>query len=82
MKDSNESLNKSDTSENNIKFPEYMNVYVKNINMSFNNMVMFMVKWALASIPALIILIVIGYSLLIFFGVSIETLILEEINNK
>ena len=84
MTDNDEFSNISDASENNIKFPKYMDVYVKNINMSFINMVMFMVKWALASIPAIIILIFIGYFLLIFFGVTIETLITlitEEINN-
>ncbi|BAU76131.1 hypothetical protein ppKF707_0776 [Metapseudomonas furukawaii] len=36
--------------------------------MSFNSMVWFMVKAALASIPALIILAVIGALLTIFFG--------------
>ena len=31
-------------------------VIVKDINMSFGSMVIFMIKWAIASIPALIIL--------------------------
>ena len=35
-------------------------VVVTDIHMSFGSMVLFMVKWALASIPALIILMIIG----------------------
>ena len=41
-------------------------VQVTNFDMPFGNMVYFMVKWAIASIPALIILFIIG---LIFFGI-------------
>ncbi|WP_036992222.1 FmdB family zinc ribbon protein [Metapseudomonas furukawaii] len=43
-------------------------VVVVDFQMSFNSMVWFMVKAALASIPALIILAVIGALLTIFFG--------------
>ena len=39
---------------------EITNVNVVDINMSFGNMVCFMVKWAIATIPAIIILIIIG----------------------
>lgn len=35
-------------------------VVVKDIEMSFGSMVIFMVKWTLASIPALIILVILG----------------------
>jgi hypothetical protein len=41
-------------------------VVVTDIKMSFSSMVVFMVKWAIASIPALIILILIG---IVFSGV-------------
>ena len=43
-----------------MKNEERQEVIVKDIKMSFDSMVIFMVKWALASIPALIILIIIG----------------------
>ena len=49
-------------------------VYIKDINMSFSSMVIFMVKWAIASIPALIILFMIGMILMGLFGVGIATL--------
>ena len=39
------------------------NVVVTDIKMSFSSMVEFMVKWAIASIPALIILFFIGMAL-------------------
>ena len=59
---------KSSSSENKIEFPSKMNVDVKDIDMSFGNMVMFMVKWAIASIPAVIILFVIFWALAITLG--------------
>jgi len=40
--------------------PQRQEVVVKDISMSFGSMVAFMVKWALASIPALIILMILG----------------------
>ena len=43
-----------------MKNEERQEVIVKDIKMSFDSMVIFMVKWALASIPALIILVLIG----------------------
>lgn len=42
------------------KYPGAQPVVVVDIKMSFWSMVVFMVKWALASIPALIILLMIG----------------------
>lgn len=50
---------------------EFREVIVKDIDMSFGNMVVFMVKWALASIPAMIILFIIGFVILTIFGISI-----------
>ena len=46
------------------------NVVVVDIKMPFMSMVVFMVKWAIASIPAIIILFVIGIVLGGFFGRS------------
>ncbi|WJN60935.1 hypothetical protein [Pseudomonas sp. SO81] len=43
-------------------------VVIMDLNMSFNSMVWFMVKWAIASIPALIILFIIGVMLVAMFG--------------
>lgn len=43
-------------------------VVVLDVNMSFNSMVWFMIKWALASIPALIILFLIGFALVALVG--------------
>jgi CHASE2 domain-containing sensor protein len=40
--------------------PTVQRVVVRDIQMSFGSMVVFMVKWAIAAIPALIILIVLG----------------------
>ena len=45
---------------------EFNGVVVTDIKMPFSSMVVFMVKWAIATIPALIILMVIGS---ITFGV-------------
>jgi len=50
------------------RFPDYQieknvsarNVHVKSFDMPFGDMVIFMVKWAIASIPAFIILAIIG----------------------
>jgi hypothetical protein len=39
---------------------DYSEVVVTDIKMSFGSMVVFMVKWAIATIPAIIILTVIG----------------------
>lgn len=47
--------------------PNY--VIVTDFRMGFLSMVTFMVKWAIASIPALMILGIIFYFIIIFFGV-------------
>ena len=43
-------------------------VYVKGFSMPFGEMVEFMVKWAIASIPAFIILTIIGAIIVAIFG--------------
>ena len=43
-------------------------VYVKGFSMPFEEMVIFMVKWAIASIPAFIILAIIGAIIVAIFG--------------
>ena len=43
-----------------VQFPTTMQVVVTDIHMSFSSMVVFMVKWTLASIPAFIILFVLA----------------------
>ena len=47
---------------------EENSVHVKSFDMPFGDMVMFMVKWAIASIPAFIILFIIGAILTGIFG--------------
>jgi len=49
-------------------FPEEMAVSVVDIRMPFKSMVTFMVKWAIASIPAFIILVLIATASLSFIG--------------
>ncbi len=44
---------------------EINEIIVTDIKMSFSSMVVFMVKWAIATIPALIILTVVGSILLV-----------------
>ena len=46
------------------------NVIIEDINMSFGSMVLFMVKWAIASIPAFIILLFIGIGFLGMLGIG------------
>ena len=50
------------------------NVTVTDIKMPFGSMVEFMVKWVIASIPAFIILFLIGMMVMGVFGVGIATL--------
>lgn len=54
-------------------------VMVNDISMSFSAMVWFMVKWAIASIPATIILtmilIIVGWFVLLFFGAMLVALL-------
>ena len=63
-----ESQSTSATNTPNITTPNASNskVQVTNFDMPFEDMIKFMVKWVLASIPAFIILFIIG---LIFFGI-------------
>ena len=46
----------------------YSEVVVTNIRMPFSSMVIFMVKWAIATIPALIILSIVGSLVFSLFG--------------
>ncbi len=48
---------------------EINEIVVTDIRMSFSSMVVFMVKWAIATIPALIILTVVGSILLGIFRI-------------
>ena len=52
----------------------FKNVKVIDFDMEFGSMVMFMVKWAIASIPAMIILFLVGTFLVSVFGISIFAL--------
>ena len=45
-------------------------VVVLDVNMSFGSMVIFMIKWALAAIPAILILSLIGFFLVFLIGAS------------
>lgn len=49
---------------------ESQSVVVTDIHMPFGSMVAFMVKWAIAAIPAIVILSVVGFVIsTVFFGV-------------
>lgn len=48
--------------------PQRNDVTVVDIRMPFGSMVMFMVKWAIASIPAFIILVVLGFFVAAIFA--------------
>ena len=48
--------------------PPVQEIVIRDIRMRFGSMVVFMVKWALASIPALLILISLG----VFFAISLR----------
>lgn len=43
-------------------------IVVKDIKMSFSSMVVFMIKWSIAAIPAMIILSLIGMVIGLIFG--------------
>jgi len=58
----------------NINQSNSQNVTITDIKMSFGSMVEFMVKWVIASIPALIILFIIWMMVMSVFGVGIATL--------
>jgi len=67
-----DSVSSEETKENDkakIDNKNLQNVVVTDIKMPFSSMVEFMVKWAIASIPALIILFIIGFFVASFFGV-------------
>ena len=49
-------------------------VVISDIKMQFGSMVVFMVKWVIASIPAMIILFLVGFLVMGVFGVGIATL--------
>ena len=49
-------------------------VVITDIKMQFGSMVVFMVKWVIASIPAMIILFLVGFLMMGVFGVGIATL--------
>jgi hypothetical protein len=49
-------------------------VCVRDIDMKFGSMVTFMVKWALASIPAIIILSIIGFFIYLFGSIILAGL--------
>ena len=53
---------------------QFQPVTIEDIKMPFGSMVQFMVKWAIASIPAFIILFLIGMIVMGVFGVGIATL--------
>ncbi len=55
-------------------------VRIKDINMPFLSMVIFMVKWSIAAIPAMIILFIMGAIFTGIFGGFLGTLILWESN--
>ncbi len=50
---------------------EINKVVVTDINMSFKSMVVFMVKWVVASIPALILLALAGGGFFLIFGIFV-----------
>ena len=53
---------------------QFQPVTIEDIKMPFGSMVQFMVKWAIASIPAFIILFLFGMMVMGVFGVGIATL--------
>ena len=53
---------------------EEQDVTVKDFNMPFSSMVIFMVKWAIASIPAIIIIWILVMILISVFGSSLAVL--------
>lgn len=54
--------------ERRIKISAAQHVSVVGFDMPFMDMVSFMVKWALASIPAAVILFVVGFAIVAVFG--------------
>ena len=65
------SKNTVDDVTSNSRKEELQSVKVVDFDMSFGNMVKFMVKWVIASIPAMIILFFIWMALMMIFGGSV-----------
>ena len=57
-----------------LKKKQEQNVAIKDFNMPFSSMVIFMVKWAIASIPAIIIIWILFMILISLFGSSLSIL--------
>ena len=57
-----------------MKDKEEQGVTIKDFNMPFSSMVIFMVKWAIASIPAIIIIWILFMILISIFGSSLSIL--------
>ena len=54
--------------------PPLQHVIVKDFEMSFGSMVVFMIKWSVAAIPALGILGFVGFAFVLFLGVLLRAL--------
>jgi len=54
-----------------LKEKQEQNVSIKDFNMPFSSMVIFMVKWSIASIPAIIIIWILFMLLISIFGSSL-----------
>ena len=57
-----------------MKDKQEKNIAIKDFNMPFSSMVIFMVKWAIASIPAIIIIWILFMILISLFGSSLSIL--------
>ena len=68
----NESIERLQKTKENKQKIEEKSVHVKSFDMPFGDMVGFMVKWALASIPAFIILGIIGAIFNAIFGLLFQ----------
>ena len=64
----NKSIEQSKIEETSLQEIKDKSVYVKDLDIPIKSMVIFMVKWAIASIPAFIILAIIGAIFFAFFG--------------
>ncbi len=61
---------------------ESQKVVITDVKMSFLSMVVFMIKWMLASIPALIIMGIVVAALSIALGMAVSMLGLENMLNE
>ena len=64
----NKSIEQSKIEETSLQEIKDKSVYVKDLDIPIKSMVIFMVKWAIASIPAFIILAIIGAIFFAMFG--------------